>query len=57
MVGPVPPPVIPTNEIFTDGTGGLLVNHLFTTDTISLLGVSPFTTRWANQNETLPNDS
>jgi len=41
-VGPVPPPVIPTNEIFTDGTGGLVVDHLFgTTDTISLLGVSP----------------
>ena len=40
-VGPVPPPVIPTNEIFTDGTGGLVVNHLFSTDTIGLLGVSP----------------
>ena len=40
-VGPVPPPVIPANEIFEGGTGGAVVNHLFGTDTIGLLGVSP----------------
>jgi len=41
-VGPIPLPVIPTNDIFTDGTGGLVVDHLFSsTDTIGLLGVSP----------------
>ena len=40
-VGPIPLPVIPTNDIFTDGTGGLVVDHLFSsTDTIGLLGVS-----------------
>jgi hypothetical protein len=37
----IPPPDIPTNEIFEGGTGGAVVDHLFGTDTIGLLGVSP----------------
>jgi hypothetical protein len=40
-VGPDPIPTIPQNPIFADGTGGAVVEHLFNTDTIGLLGVSP----------------
>jgi hypothetical protein len=40
-VGPSPTPTIPGNPIFEGGTGGAVVDHLFNTDTIGLLGVSP----------------
>lgn len=40
-VGPDPIPVIPGNPVFEGGTGGAVVDHLFNTDTISVLGVSP----------------
>jgi hypothetical protein len=40
-VGPDPIPTIPGNPIFEGGTGGAVVDHLFNTDTIGLLGVSP----------------
>ena len=40
-VGPTPLPVIPENQIFTDGAGGLIVEHLFSpTVTVSLIGIS-----------------
>ncbi len=40
-VGPDPIPVIPGNPIFEGGAGGAVVEHLFFTPDIGLLGVSP----------------
>ena len=41
LQAPIPPPDIPSNPIFEGGAGGAVVDHLFNTDTIGLLGVSP----------------